>query len=190
MKTSNLLVVSRINSFSEERNMYKIKRQWPVAYGRCSVKGTWAWGNFFQQLLTPILSSMSWRASSICCGVPLMEKMRTLGSVLWGGFLCSSTWAPDCWLMLLMVAPPGQTAHHMRPRTAGNNTSLVIIWQLPCRLYAIGLGRYTISSKFDLDNIWLRYRNVQDDTLLEVCKLKQCSSLSWAVSICYKLSLN
>lgn len=55
---------------------------------------------------TPILSSISWRAFSNCCGVPRMEKMRTLGSVLGGGFLCSSTWARDCSLMFLMVSPP------------------------------------------------------------------------------------
>lgn len=55
---------------------------------------------------TPILSSISWRAFSNCWGVPRMEKMRTLGSVLGGGFLWSSTWARDCSLMFLMVSPP------------------------------------------------------------------------------------
>lgn len=58
---------------------------------------------------TPILSLISWRAFSICWGVPRMEKMRTLGSVLGGGFLCSSTWARDCSLMFLMVSPPEKT---------------------------------------------------------------------------------
>lgn len=56
---------------------------------------------------TPILSSISWRAFSNCWGVPRIEKMRTLGSVLGGGILCSSTWARDCSLMFLMVSPPG-----------------------------------------------------------------------------------
>lgn len=63
---------------------------------------------------TPILSSMSWRATSICWAVPLMVKTRVLGSVEGGGFLCSSTWAPDCWLMLLMVSPPADGHHCVR----------------------------------------------------------------------------
>lgn len=45
-------------------------------------------------------------ASSICWGTPLIVNIRTPGSVLGGGFLWSSTWAPDCWFMLLMFSPP------------------------------------------------------------------------------------
>lgn len=35
-----------------------------------------------------------------------MVKIRRPGSVLGGGFRCSSTCAPDCWFMLLMFSPP------------------------------------------------------------------------------------
>lgn len=56
--------------------------------------------------LTPTFSSMRCLASSICWGTPLIVNIRTPGSVFGGGFLWSSTWAPDCWFILLMFSPP------------------------------------------------------------------------------------
>ena len=87
---------------------------------------------------TPILSSISCRAFSNCWGVPRMEKMRTLGSVLGGGFLCSSTWARDCSLMFLMVSPPGGAAsdkeeykQRLLTMTSTNVYCRLICWWFP-----------------------------------------------------------
>lgn len=77
---------------------------------------------------TPILSSISWRAFSNCWGVPRMEKMRTLGSVLGGGFLCSSTWARDCSLMFLMVSPPGRGSNKNKHLTGAATNNQLCYW--------------------------------------------------------------
>lgn len=85
------------------------------------------WGK--GQVRTPTFSSMRCLATSICCGTPLMVNIRRLGSVLGGGFRCSSTCAPDCWLMLLMFSPPAGG----RQKGEGGRSAVTALKELqPC----------------------------------------------------------